>query len=51
MPAPSTSKGGGATLRKVGHTVGKNHALNPTKTMLGESREGQATPITYGGRK
>lgn len=51
MPAPSTSKGGGATIRKVGHTTGKNHALNPLATMKGESREGQATPITYGGSK
>lgn len=47
MPGPNISKAGGATIRKVGHTTGKNHGLNPLATLKGESREGQATPITY----
>ena len=48
MPAPSTSKAGSAELKKVGHTTGKNHGLNPLTTMRGESAESQATPISFG---
>lgn len=50
MPTPSTSKAGSAELRKVGHTVGKNQGLNPLATMRGESRESQATPISFSGK-
>ena len=45
MPAPKITMAGSTPLKKLGHTIGKNHGTNPTAKMRGESAP---TEITFG---
>lgn len=49
MPGPKITKAGNVLIKKVGHTTGPKHGLNPMLKMRGEPQE--PSPITFGGGK